>query len=291
MHERAPMLVAGEVVAQRFRVVTAIREGGMAEIYEAIDEASGRKVALKVLKSESVVDPEALKRFERELNVLLGLKHPNLVKAYGRGRSRSGHLLLVLEWLSGMDLADLLELKGKLPAVEACRIARGLARGLGALHQVGVVHRDVKPENVFLSKGSSDPANIRLLDLGFAKLLGAGARNLTADGMMVGTVAYMAPEQAKAELDGRADLYALGIVLYECLVGTVPFHGETLRERVFRLAAAKEPPPISKLAPALPSPLAQVLERVLEPDPGRRFRTGEELEAALERIEPILEGK
>ncbi len=259
----------------------------MAEIYEATDESSGKRVALKVLKAESVVDPEALKRFEREFNVLLGLRHPNLVRAYGRGRSKNGHLLLILEWLTGMDLADLLELRNRLPAVEACSIARGVARGLAGLHSVNVVHRDVKPENIFLGHGS-DPAGVRLLDLGFAKLLGAAARTLTADGMMVGTVPYMAPEQAKSEIDGRADLYSLAVVLFECVVGQVPYATETPRQRIMRLATSRTPPPVAKLAPNMDPKLAKMLERALEPDPDKRYQTAAELEQAIEEVERQL---
>jgi len=270
----------------RYRIVAPIGAGGMGEVYRAHDEQLGRDVAIKVLPVDFAADPERLKRFEREARATAALSHPNILAVYDVG-THDGAPFLVEELLEGESLRERLE-RGSLDPGEAMRIAAGIAKGLAAAHDRGIVHRDLKPGNVFLTRDST----AKILDFGLARLVEspggpepADATTLAAStqlGAVLGTVAYMAPEQARGlPADRRADVFAFGVVLYEMLSGERPFQGSTTTDTLASILK-EEPTPLPAVVPPT---VAAVVTRCLAKDPGRRYQGGGELKAALEAIQ------
>lgn len=240
-------LVPGALLAEKYRLVRALGEGGMGVVWEAERvERNAARVALKLLKA---FDTAAKKRFLREIATTSRLSHSGLVHVVDVIEDvEAGCPALVLELLPGESLATRLERTGRLERDEALLVARELGRTLGAVHAAGLVHRDVKPANVFLTGDPSRP--VVLLDLGLAKAIdGTAGTRLTATGHAVGTPSYMAPEQLAGDptIDGRADVWALGVVLYECLTGKKPFTGRTSAEIL--KASLRGPPNLDELDP------------------------------------------
>ncbi|HSO24901.1 MAG TPA: serine/threonine-protein kinase, partial [Chondromyces sp.] len=268
----------------RYEIVARIGAGGMGEVYRARDTRLGREVAIKVLPSEFAEDPDRLRRFEREARATAALSHPNILAVHDVG-THDGAPYLVEELLQGESLQDRLA-SGSLAHGEALRIAGEIAKGLAAAHDKGIVHRDLKPGNVFLTRGGT----VKVLDFGLAKLLPAVASTeaetvsrsadaTTALGGVLGTLAYMAPEQARGRpVDQRADVFAFGVVLYEMLTGERPFRGATGTDVV--AAILKDEP--AALPAAVPPPVAAVVARCLAKDPDLRYQSAGEIRAALE---------
>src|SRR3989441_5769857 len=207
----------------RYRILRRLGEGGMGVVYEAFDDRLGRTVALKLMR-EVIGGPVGVERFWREARAAAALSHPHICQIHELG-DESGRPFIVMERLTGETLAERL-LRGSLPARETAQIALGLLSALQALHERGLVHRDLKPSNVFLATHG-----VKLLDFGVAHAVGAvpaeTSTRLTAPGIMVGTTHYMAPEQITGErIDGRVDLFAVGAVLFECLIGQLAFGGD-----------------------------------------------------------------
>lgn len=253
-------MAESEIVADRFRLGARVSEGGMAYIVRAEDLKTGRTVAVKLLK---VGDAESLARFEREAAVLEALRHPQIVEHVAHG-IHAGRPFLVLEWLEGCDLRTRMD-DGPLGVAESVAIAESVARALAASHALGVVHRDLKPENVFLV--GRDPRAAKLLDYGIARVEGSSR---TRTGVMMGTPHYMAPEQARGEpTDARTDLWALGVVLFECLSGVQPFRGEHV-PAILTKVAFEPAPALADLVPHAPEHLAELCAELLEKDPRRR---------------------
>ncbi len=263
----------------RFRVVRELGRGGMGVVYQAEHTMMQRPVAIKVI-SKSVLDhPEALARFEGEVRAAAKLKHPNIVAAYDAERAGDLHML-VMEYVEGVDLAKVLKRKGPLPILNACHYVRQAALGLKHAHEEGMVHRDVKPQNLMLTpKGQ-----VKVLDFGLARLAserkGAG---LTQDGAFMGTPEYVSPEQATdaRTADIRADIYSLGCTLYALLAGRPPFAGEATPMKQVLAHIEKEAAPLSKVRPEVPAELSGVVARMLAKDPAKRFQTPGEVAQAL----------
>jgi len=269
-----------------YEVVGLIGSGGMGEVYRARDTRLGRDVAIKVLPGEFASDPERLRRFEREAKATASLSHANILDVHDVG-TYEGVPYLVEELLEGESLKERLE-RGAVSVSEAVRIAMEVAKGLAAAHGKGIVHRDLKPGNVFLTSDG----RVKVLDFGLAKLVGVvplgeaetltRAPTLTTDfGSVMGTVAYMAPEQARGmPVDLRTDVFAFGVVLYEMLAGERPFVGSTGTDVVAAILK-EEPAPL----PVSVSPeLSAVVVRCLAKDPEERFQNGGEVERALAEI-------
>jgi serine/threonine protein kinase len=208
----------GDVFAGRFVLERLAGAGGMGAVWRALDRVSGEPIALKVILNP---DEEQIARFQREERVLAGLEHPAIARHVDHGVTSDGRHYLAMEWLEGEDLAARLS-RGALGVDESLALAECVADALAVVHGRGVVHRDLKPANLFLPQG--DLGQVKLLDFGIARLSDA-TQGLTATGAAIGTPAYMAPEQARGEpgIDARADVYALGCVLFECLTGRPPF--------------------------------------------------------------------
>jgi tetratricopeptide (TPR) repeat protein len=276
--------VEAPFIAERFRLERPLGAGGMGVVYAAFDlAADDHPVALKMQRHP---DAASTQRFLREAEILAGVQTPGIVGYRGHGQLEDGRVWIALEWLVGETLQQRL-LRGPLAPSEALALGTRVAGSLAQLHGRGVVHRDIKPENLFLR--GADPADVCLLDLGIARLLDPDRRT-TRHGMVVGTPAYMAPEQARAapELDHRADLYALGVVLYECLSGRQAWPGENPLAVMVKLLV--EPAPrLSQARPDLAGPLDALVTRLMSTRPADRPATAERCAAELAALASRLE--
>ena len=266
----------GEIFAERFRIERKAAEGGMGEVYRAIDTASGSTVALKVLLRQA---SEQAARFMREARLLAEIAHPGIVRHVDHGVAPSGQLWLAMEWLEGEELADRME-RAPLDLSESLRVVQRVAQIVGVAHARGIVHRDLKPSNIFLQGGDLD--GVKVLDFGIAML--PGARN-TATGLVLGTLWYMAPEQARAakDLDARADVFALGCVLFECLTGRPPFLGEHPMAILAKLVL-EDAPRVRDLQPDIAENVDVLVSRMLAKDPADRPADGAALALELEAV-------
>ena len=282
MTPRAPTLV-GKVVAGRYRIVQLIGSGGVGDVYlaEPHHGDARKRIALKVLRAEHRGLPDAVRRFLREAEAAASVAHPNVRAVLEPPTESDGALWFAMELLVGLDLADTLAHERALAGPRAVRIAVEAAEGLGAAHAAGVVHRDVKPENIFLVHEADGREAVKLLDFGHAWMTADEAAPALAPAV-VGTPEYMAPEQAQGGPARReADVYALGIVLYEMLAGRVPFVGPY--PAIAHRHAEDAPPPIRALHPeARPSAeLEAVVRRALAKRPKDRFGSMAEMRRAL----------
>jgi serine/threonine-protein kinase len=273
-------LVPGHVIAEKYRLLHALGEGGMGVVWAA-ESRDGARVAIKLLKA---FDVAAKRRFLREIAITSALVHPGLVRVVEVLEDvEAGCPALVVELLEGASLADRLREVGRLEPREARGVARRLARTLGAVHAAGLVHRDVKPANVFLLPDASRP--VVLLDLGLAKAMSGAAptTRITRTGHAAGTPAYMAPEQlaGEAAIDARADLWSLGVMLYECILGERPFAGRTVAD-VLRSALRGLPSAADRVDP----PTRALLRSLLAPDRAERPASADVVADLLARIDP-----
>ncbi|MBN2574086.1 MAG: protein kinase [Deltaproteobacteria bacterium] len=280
---------ADKVIGERYRVVERIGEGGMGTVFRVEHVLMKKTLALKLLRPEFSNVTDAARRFEREAQSASRLNHPNIISVTDFGHGASGELFLVMEFVAGEPLSDVLAREGRLEVGRACRIAAQILRALEHAHAEGVVHRDLKPANVMLVKdpGSRQPETVKILDFGIAKMTQAqgGDEPLTRGMMVFGTPAYMSPEQATGqEADSRADLYSCGIILFEMLAGRKPFDHEDL-VKLLGMQITAPPPRISEVASdvSIASDLEAVVMRVLQKDRERRYATAVEFREALER--------
>ncbi len=269
-----------EVLGERYQLQDPIGRGGMATIYRGRDLRMDRVVAIKVLREVYSTDPKFVTRFQREAKAASSLQHPNIVQVYDYGQS-DGNYFIVMELIEGTDLRRYLRSRGVLAVDRAIIIAHDVALGLGAAHRRAIVHRDVKPQNILVGRDGS----IKLTDFGIASVYkDINAERLTTTGMTLGTVQYYAPEQAQGEIvSPAADVYALGIVMYEMLTGRTPFDGDTpVAVAMQHIQDAPMPP--RQLNPNIPPALEEIILRCLEKVPEMRFADGSVLARALEML-------
>src|SRR5437867_12400752 len=226
----------GTVFDGRYRIERKLGTGGMADVYLAEDQELGRRVAIKILNDRHAADDQFVERFRREAKNAAGLSHPNIVSIYDRGEAE-GTYYIAMEYLEGRTLKELLVARGPTPLPVAIDYARQILAAVGFAHRNSIVHRDIKPHNVVVAPDG----RLKVTDFGIAR---AGTSQMTETGSIIGTAQYLSPEQAKgAPVDQRSDLYAVGVVLYEMLTGSVPFTGDTPLEVAMKhLSAAPEPP-------------------------------------------------
>jgi serine/threonine-protein kinase len=279
-------------LADHYQLQQPLGRGAMATVYLARDLRHGRYVALKVMRPE-LAATVAGDRFLREIHLAGRLQHPHIVPMLESGEAR-GQLWYTMPYIRGESLRQLLDRERALPIGHAVEVARQIALALDYAHGEGVVHRDLKPENILLEypprhQGEAGGYGQALIaDFGVAKALESGGERLTGSGMLLGTAAYISPEQASSgEVDGRADLYSLGCLLYEMLTGVPPFTGPTVQKIIaqrFRMA----PPSVRRLSPEVPETLDATVRRLLALNPDERFASGAAVAQAL--LQPVPDG-
>ena len=277
--------MAGEILGGRYELMEPIGRGGMATIYRARDRRMNRVVAVKVLREVYSTDRKFIARFQMEARAASSLTHPNIVQVYDYGQSADNYYI-VMEFIQGVDLRRYLKTHHILEVDQAVAIAHDVALGLGAAHRRSIVHRDVKPQNVMVN----GEGMVKLTDFGIASMYkDLSAERLTTTGMTLGTVQYYAPEQAQGEIvKPAADVYALGIVIYEMLTGKPPFDGDTpVSVAVRHIQDLPEPP--RKQNPKIPPGLEALILRCLEKDPRDRYANGDDLAKALDNYEDEAE--
>jgi len=264
--------------------------GGMGAVFEVSHRVTGRCFAIKWLLPSLATQADLVTRFMREAQAACRIDHPNVVQVYDVGQAR-GSCFMVMELLRGEPLSGRLKRVGRLSVAEVCQILVPVCQGVHAAHSVSVVHRDLKPDNIFLCRTHAGGEAPKVLDFGVAKLaLPAEPRHnrLTASGVIMGTPLYMAPEQLKAqEVDARTDVYALGVILYEALSGRLPFETNSYAELVVQVLTTR-PRALQELNPSLPDTVIRVVETAMALDPAARFASAEALGRALARCETSL---
>ena len=277
----------GRVIGDRYGVTALIGEGGMGEVYEAEHLAMGRLVAVKVLNPKRAQDREAISRLRHEARVAGTLGHPNICAIYDMGRLDDGSPYLVMERLHGETLAQRLTRETRLPIEDLIDVMVQVLSALSAAHQRGIIHRDLKPDNIFLSRREGMRAIPKLLDFGISKSedIEETMADLTGQTMAAGTPFYMAPEQARGErgLDHRIDLWATGIILYECLSGQRPFDARNYNALLVQILTAP-PRPLHEIQPDVPAGLERIVERALRKLPADRFQSALEIQTALRAV-------
>lgn len=276
-HNRSVTSQVGTLLSGRYRLDAQIGSGGMSTVYRAFDTVLERPVAIKLMHREIARDSDQLERFRREARAVAQLNHPHIVAVIDAGED-GAMPYIVLELVQGETLKQRIRRLGRLPIPEAIAYAIEIARALGFAHQRGIVHRDVKPQNVLIdAEGSA-----KVTDFGIARTL--DQEGLTADGRVLGTTDYVSPEQALGKpVDGQSDIYSLGVVLFEMLTGDVPFKGEN-QVAVAMKHVREELPDVKRLRPEVSNALAAVLEKATAKDLDRRYRNAAQLVADLEEV-------
>ena len=278
-------LSKGATIGERYRVERPLGEGGMGSVYEAENTITGRRVAIKVL-SAARASPQVRRRLLREARVAARVQHPHVIDIYDVGFD-GDEMFLVMELLRGQPLDRWIAEHAPAEPAAILPYAQQLLRGLGALHAAGVVHRDLKPANVFIVHTEHSAPRAKLLDLGIARDRGSDSGTYTKPDQIIGTPAYMAPEQLERpdEVDPRADIHALGVVLYEALAGQRPYRAEDLTALAVTILASKRAP-LRELRPGLPEGLCEVVERALSADPEDRYPDAASFAEALAPFGP-----
>jgi serine/threonine-protein kinase len=282
--------LTGKTLNNRYQVEVKIGEGGFGAVYRAKQVQMGRVVALKVLHAKMAKDPQVIGRFKREAQASSLLRAPHTVQVYDFDQSPEGIMYLAMEMLQGKSLHDILKDEGPIEHVRLAKVMDGIADSLGEAHQQGIVHRDIKPENIFLEPRPT-PDFVKVLDFGIAKIVsGDGLQSsgpaLTAAGQTLGTLEYMSPEQLMgAQLDGRSDLYALGIMAYELVTGALPFPSKTPGEMITAHLKTMPPPPSKAARGRNISPLFdQIILKLVAKNRDHRYKDTAELRADLKRV-------
>ena len=279
--------LVGLTLNGRYEVIEKIGEGGFGTIYRAKQLPMGRDVALKVLNPFMSKDPKVVARFQREARAACSLRDPHTVVTYDFDQTPDGVLYMAMEFLQGRTLFELLEEVERLPVEQAVHVAAQCCSSLAEAHDKGIVHRDIKPENIFLENRGDDGLYVKVLDFGIAKIVGgddAQSPALTAAGQTLGTLEYMSPEQLTGKpLDGRSDIYSLGILLYEMLTGRLPFEADN-PAMIIRGHLREQPLAPSQVAPdaGIPPALDAVVLKMLAKKKEDRYASALEVKQALE---------
>ncbi|HMJ13090.1 MAG TPA: serine/threonine-protein kinase [Polyangiaceae bacterium] len=287
--DEATVIPPGTLLLGKLRVIRLLGTGGMGAVYEVEHELTKHRRAMKLLHGPMARLPSVVQRFLREASAAGRIGNPHIVETFDAGQLESGEPYIVMELLKGSSLEHLLREKQQLPVFEATEIIRQACDGIQTAHDAGIIHRDIKPENLFLI--DHERIYVKILDFGISKFdpTRTGNFNLTNEGTALGTPYYMPPEQARGEtsLDVRADVYALGVVLYECLSGRKPFVAETLPHLAVLIHEGKYTP-LAQLRPDVPAALGALIARAMSTNPEQRFATARAMREALDLIDPGL---
>jgi eukaryotic-like serine/threonine-protein kinase len=278
-------VVVGDVVDGKYLVEAVLGEGGMGQVLAATHLQLRQQVALKFMTRATVGHPEAMARFVREARAAARLRSEHVCRVLDMGEAEGGVPYIVIEYLEGEDLGQLLARRGKLPPREAIGHVLHACEGMAEAHGHGIVHRDLKPGNLFLAAGPTG-RRVKVLDFGISKLVGAETEaGVTTTRALMGSPLYMAPEQLMSakDVDARADVWALGVVLYELVSGTTPFKGDNLPSLVTQVLHAP-PRPLAEVAPEVPRELRAIITRCMDREPKKRYADAAELGAALRAL-------
>jgi serine/threonine-protein kinase len=280
--EPAKDLKIGMVLQDRYRIVRKIGEGGMGSVYEGQHTLINRRVAIKCLHTQFASNAEIVARFQNEAMAANSIRHQNIIEVTDLGRFDDGTVFMVLEFLEGRELADLIVKDGPQPLGRMVHIISQVCDALTAAHAQGIVHRDLKPENIFLIPRGEDSDFVKVLDFGIAKFREGASKGMTRTGTTLGTPYYMAPEQAQAkrDLDGRADIYSMGVIVFHALTGQHPFDDESYPMLVVKICT-EPPPPLRNYRPDLPPEFEAVVNRMLSKNPEQRYASCQEVKEAL----------
>lgn len=277
MKEQQKDKLIGRLLDNKYRIVRRVGEGGMGSVYEAEHIRIHRKVAIKVMHEAHTEKPGAVERFIREAEAASAIGHPNIIEIQDIVQEQDGTTALVMELLNGQTLEDILKKKGRLPSARAVSIILQTLSALHFAHQKGILHRDLKPDNVFIAVNARGQEEVKLLDFGIAKFMDENKETglgLTKTGTVLGTPYYLAPEQAKGgkDIDGRIDIWSAGVMLYETLSGEIPFGGDNYNEILGNILL-EEPVGLDSLLPTLPDRLVAVVHKAMAKERGDRFQS------------------
>jgi len=286
----------GQVIADRYHIIKKLGEGGMGAVYLGEHVKMGRKSAIKVMNPGMAADPDAISRFNREASNASRISHPNVCQIYDFGETPDGVIYLAMEFIEGSALTDLIEKEGALPPARAAKILKQSADALASAHDLGIVHRDLKPDNIMIVQGRDGSDIVKVVDFGIAKAVAGdeAGQKVTKTGLVVGTPEYMSPEQLSGDkLDGRSDIYSLGLVFYRTLTGVLPFQADSAQETMIK-RLTDEPMQLAEARPDIvfPPALQAVLDKALARMPSERYANatqfGNDAEAAVAGLEPAV---
>jgi len=271
---KASAIVPGVIIAERYEIVKELGIGGMGRIYQALDRELDETVALKVLRAGDA-EGRQVERFLREIKMTRRISHPNVVKVFDLG-SWKEHKYITMEYIEGVNLEQWVRLQSRIDVNEAVRLLVDISRGLESAHALGIIHRDIKPQNILLKDGKVP----KILDFGIAR--GSGGTEMTTTGFVMGSPKYMSPEQVQAmPLDHRTDIYSMGILMYFVFTGREPFLGDTPSVIAYK-HIGETPRPPAEVNPGIPGWLNEIILKSLSKDREQRFASAESLAAALE---------
>lgn len=276
------LICPGALLLGKYRVEGVLGKGGMGVVVAARHVDLDELRAIKLLLPQTLRDAHAKERFLREARAAVRVRGEHAVRVHDIGELPTGELFMVLELLSGADLKQIVQARGPLPVEEAATYAIQASKALAEAHALGIVHRDIKPANLFLTQRPDGSPCVKVLDFGISKQIASDDMELTATGALLGSPLYMSPEQMvrTKEVDGRSDIWAMGVSLYELVTGTLPFRADTLPELVGRVLQEDAAPP-SRLRPCLPAELDAIIACCLQKMPEVRYQRIEELSSAL----------
>ena len=270
-------LSMGSTLAGRYQVIEELGKGGMGRVYKVLDTKINEKIALKLIKPEVASDRETIERFSNELKLARKIRHKNVCGMFDIGEAEGAHFI-TMEYVSGGDLKTMIRMSTGLTIGTVLSVGKQVCQGLAEAHNLGVVHRDLKPQNIIIDRGG----NAKIMDFGIARSI--REKGITDAGIMIGTPEYMSPEQTEAkDVDQRSDIYSLGIILYEMATGRVPFEGETALSVAIKHKTETPKDPKS-LNPHIPDDLNRLILKCLEKDKAARYQTAAEVEAELGKI-------
>ncbi len=279
----APGLRPGLVIGDRYRIVSRVGQGGFGAVYRAVHVATHNDIAVKVLRREMATDTSQVQRFHAEAKASCLLQGAHTVRVYDFGQIDDGSLYMAMEFLRGRPLGTVLRVTPALPPARVVHILGQVLTSLAEAHAHGIVHRDLKPGNIFIVDMFGETDYVKVIDFGVAKFTGELEKSLTRTGLAIGTPRYMSPEQARGhKVDGRSDIYSVGIMAYRMLAGKLPFDAENSAETIL-MQIGKAPPPLAEVASQpLPQALIEAVEKALAKRPEDRFQTADEMRRALE---------
>jgi len=277
----------GKVIDGRYEIMARIGEGGMGVVYKAKQTSIDRVIAIKVLNPQMASDQQWIQRFYNEAKATSRLQHPNTIRMFDFGQSADGRLFLTMEFLDGQTLREAVARQAPMAPNRVLKVLIQCCASLAEAHSIGIIHRDIKPDNVFLLNMAGSPDFVKLLDFSVAKLLQENDRMRTQAGVVFGTPQYMSPEQGRGlPLDARSDIYALGILAYEMLTGQVPFNDENPMN-VLQMHLRSEVPPLPQ---TVPMEMQQVVRRALSKDPGQRYQSAGEMMQHCQQVFAQVQG-